>query len=220
MALCEALLKHEPVRGVDLWRALRPTLATHYIGAADVEEILHMVFRVPSSPPVETLKGELLALAFCNSDKALYQLALTACYNGNVSWLMTAIEKDRTSTLAWHRKRAVFLSGFTCTNALPVPEAWPDRELKATQARLTVGAARQRYYEACARHWFAATEVLARLFELLPSPPLTTGQVDLLRVDNVASGTLPGLQDLNIQPKTVEEVVPTYILRSRASAPH
>ena len=66
---------------------------------------------------------------------------------------------------------------------------------------------------------FAIAEVLARLFEFLPSPPLTTGQVDLLRVDNVASGTLPGLQDLNIQPKAVEEVVPTYIRRPRASEP-
>jgi len=64
---------------------------------------------------------------------------------------------------------------------------------------------------------FAIAEVLARLFEFLPSPPLTTGQVDLLKMDNVASGTLPGLQDLNIQPKGVEEVVPSYIGRPHAS---
>jgi NADH dehydrogenase len=66
---------------------------------------------------------------------------------------------------------------------------------------------------------FAVADVLARLFELLPSPPLTTGQVDLLRVDNVASGTLPGLQELNLQPKAVEEVVPTYVRQSRAPEP-
>jgi NADH dehydrogenase len=64
---------------------------------------------------------------------------------------------------------------------------------------------------------FAIAELLAGLFELLPSPPLTTGQVDLLRMDNVASGTLPGLQDLNIQPKGVEQIVPTYIGRPHAS---
>jgi len=66
---------------------------------------------------------------------------------------------------------------------------------------------------------FAIAEVVARLFELLPNPPLTTGQVDLLKADNVASGTLPGLQDLDIRPKAVEEVVPTYIRRPRASEP-
>jgi uncharacterized protein YbjT (DUF2867 family) len=58
---------------------------------------------------------------------------------------------------------------------------------------------------------FAVAEVQARLFELLPNPPLTTGQVDLLKTDNVASGALPDVQDLKIQPKTVEEVIPTYI---------
>jgi uncharacterized protein YbjT (DUF2867 family) len=58
---------------------------------------------------------------------------------------------------------------------------------------------------------FAVAEVQARLFELLPNTPLSTGQVDLLKTDNVASGALPGLRELNIEPKTVEEVVPTYL---------
>jgi hypothetical protein len=62
---------------------------------------------------------------------------------------------------------------------------------------------------------FAVAELQARLFEFLPSPPLTTGQVDLLKEDNVASGTLPGLRELNIQPTTVEEVVPTYLAPSQ-----
>ena len=67
---------------------------------------------------------------------------------------------------------------------------------------------------------FAVAKVQARLFKLLPSPPLTTGQVDLLEADNVVSGTLPGFRELNIQPKAVEEVVPTYIGRSRAPEPN
>jgi NADH dehydrogenase len=66
---------------------------------------------------------------------------------------------------------------------------------------------------------FAVAEFQARLFEFLPNPPLTSGQVDLLKADNVASGTLPGLQELNIQPKSVEKVVPTY-LGHRPSGPH
>ncbi len=61
---------------------------------------------------------------------------------------------------------------------------------------------------------FAVAEAQARLFELLPNPPLTTGQVDLLKADNVASGTLPGLRELDIQPTSVEEVLSTYLGRS------
>jgi NADH dehydrogenase len=67
---------------------------------------------------------------------------------------------------------------------------------------------------------FAVATVQARLLELLPSPPLTTSQVDLLRTDNVVSGVLPGFRELGIEPKGVEEVVPTYIGRSHLPEPH
>jgi uncharacterized protein YbjT (DUF2867 family) len=60
---------------------------------------------------------------------------------------------------------------------------------------------------------FVVAEILARLFEVLPSPPLTTGQVDLLKMDNVANGEMPGFPELDLVPKAVEEVVPTYIRR-------
>lgn len=62
---------------------------------------------------------------------------------------------------------------------------------------------------------FAVAEVQARLFEFLPSPPLTTSQVDLLRRDNLASGDLPGLRELGIRAKAIEDVVPSYVGRTR-----
>ena len=65
---------------------------------------------------------------------------------------------------------------------------------------------------------FAVAEVQARLFELLPNPLLTSSQVDLLKADNVASGTLPGLCELNILPKAIEVIVSTYLGRSRVNA--
>ena len=63
---------------------------------------------------------------------------------------------------------------------------------------------------------FAVAEIQARLFELLPGPPLTTSQVDLLRMDNLASGDLPGLRELGIRAKAIEDIVPTYVGRTRA----
>jgi uncharacterized protein YbjT (DUF2867 family) len=66
---------------------------------------------------------------------------------------------------------------------------------------------------------FAVAAIQARLFEFLPSPPLTTSQVDLLRADNLASGALPGFRDLDIRPQAVEDIVPTYIGRPRAPGP-
>jgi len=58
---------------------------------------------------------------------------------------------------------------------------------------------------------FILGEIQARLLELLPYPPLTTGQVDLLKLDSVASGLRPGFRELDIRPKSIEEIVPTYI---------
>jgi NADH dehydrogenase len=61
---------------------------------------------------------------------------------------------------------------------------------------------------------FAFAEILARLFEILPSPPLTTSQVDLLKAENVVSGKMPGFRELSIEPKSVERIVPTYVGRT------
>ena len=60
---------------------------------------------------------------------------------------------------------------------------------------------------------FAVAALQARLFAFLPSPPLTTSQIDLLKKDNVMSGSLPGFRELGIEPKAVEEVVPSYLGR-------
>jgi len=46
-------------------------------------------------------------------------------------------------------------------------------------------------------------------------PPITSDQVNLLRVDNVVSGQHPGLPELGITPTTLEAVLPTYLYRYR-----
>ena len=53
--------------------------------------------------------------------------------------------------------------------------------------------------------------VQARFLEYLPEPPLTRDQLELLKVDNVVSGTRPGLKELGITPTPIETTVPAYI---------
>ena len=98
------------------------------------------------------------------------------------------------------------------TYELTGPAVYTLRELFEITLRLT---ARRRLLVPVP---FAVAELQARLLELLANPPLTTGQIDLLKADNVASGTLPGLRELDIEPKAVEEVVPAYLGRSRGGA--
>lgn len=47
------------------------------------------------------------------------------------------------------------------------------------------------------------------------APPITRDQIRLLKRDNVVSDGAPGLADLGIAPKTVEAIVPAYLVRFR-----
>lgn len=53
--------------------------------------------------------------------------------------------------------------------------------------------------------------------KLLPfAPPLTSDQVEMLKHDNVASPSLPGLKALGVSaPVAVEAIIPTYLYRYR-----
>jgi hypothetical protein len=154
MALCEALLRLYPDRGVPLWHALRHTLTTRIIGKAKIDDMIHMAFRAPDSPAVANLRAELMSLNFCRTDKDLFDLALAANLNGHSEWLNAAIAQDVASPFAWRRKRAVVLEGFTTNNALPQHQAWPDAPLRTDFDQMRNRSARFRYAEACAHHWW------------------------------------------------------------------
>jgi NADH dehydrogenase len=64
---------------------------------------------------------------------------------------------------------------------------------------------------------FGLAAFQARFLELLPEPPLTRDQVELLKFDNVASPDMPGLQALGITPTPIELIVPQYLARYRAA---
>ncbi len=154
LALCEALLNSEPMRGVQLWRTLRATVITRYIGAADIDDLLHMVFRVSDSAEIAALRQELIGLDYCHTDQALFEIAVAASYNGKSDWLSTIIEQDQVSSLVWKRKRGKVLAGFTVSNELPISSAWPDGEQTTTYNSLECKSGRYKWIEACAHHWW------------------------------------------------------------------
>jgi hypothetical protein len=156
LALCEALLVSSPPRGADLWRALRVTMTTHYVGAAGVDELLHIIFRVPDSESVAELRYEAIALPHCHTDQVLFNVALAATYNGKAAWLKTLIEEDHASSFVWRQRRGIVMAGFTVDNTLPVPDAWPEGEIRTGYADLRRRAAQFRWREACANHWWRA----------------------------------------------------------------
>jgi NADH dehydrogenase len=61
---------------------------------------------------------------------------------------------------------------------------------------------------------FAAWRALAWTAELLPNPPVTRNQVELMQIDNVCSPGVPGFAELGISPHSVENML-EQTLRSR-----
>ena len=154
LALCEALLEHDPERGSRLWHVLRVTMTTRYLGKAGVDDLLHMVFRAPDSPAVAKLRKEIIELEYCNTDQGLFDIAIAAAENGKIDWLDTIIREDQASQYEWRRKRAMVLQGFRANNTLPIREAWPAGKLKTNGAWLAWTSARSQWIKACARHWW------------------------------------------------------------------
>ena len=62
---------------------------------------------------------------------------------------------------------------------------------------------------------FGVAAVQARFFELLPTPPLTRDQLELLKTDNVVADDALTLDDLGLTPTPIEMVVPSYLARHR-----
>ena len=62
---------------------------------------------------------------------------------------------------------------------------------------------------------FALARFKAMFLGMLPNPLLTTDQVELLKQDNIVSGTLPGFAELGMAPKNIEVVLPSYLARFR-----
>jgi uncharacterized protein YbjT (DUF2867 family) len=54
---------------------------------------------------------------------------------------------------------------------------------------------------------FPLWHALASLAELLPTPPITSGQVELMQCDTVASAALPGFAELGISPQPIDSVL-------------
>ncbi len=62
---------------------------------------------------------------------------------------------------------------------------------------------------------FGVAALQARIMELLPVPPLTRDQLELLKSDNVVGNEALTLDDLGIVPTPIERIVPSYLARHR-----
>ena len=62
---------------------------------------------------------------------------------------------------------------------------------------------------------FSIAKFMARILQLFPKPLITTDQIEMLKEDNVVGNNYGTLLDLNIEPTTIESILPHYIYRFR-----
>ena len=66
---------------------------------------------------------------------------------------------------------------------------------------------------------FAVWHALAWVGEMLPNPPVTRNQIELMQVDNVASPGMPGLAELGISPRPLEATARDMLALKQPSSP-
>jgi hypothetical protein len=64
---------------------------------------------------------------------------------------------------------------------------------------------------------FAFWHGVAGIAEMLPQPPLTRNQVELMRINTTASERLPGFPALGISPRSLEDELETILSQNRSS---
>ncbi|MEW6383011.1 MAG: hypothetical protein AB1514_03435 [Pseudomonadota bacterium] len=154
LAIAEALLIAQPELGASIWRSVGHAMRTRVMGTANLPDLWHMLFRVPASAEVIALREAFLDPEHTNTDAQLYELALAAQLNDGMAWLEAVITRDLNSHVPWRQQRAEVLRGFLVGNELPVADAWPEGPSRSWAQEVRRGAARLRYMEACARHWW------------------------------------------------------------------
>jgi len=55
---------------------------------------------------------------------------------------------------------------------------------------------------------FALWKIIGTIGQLLPAPPITRSQVELMECDNIASTGVPGFANLGMTPRSLEEILP------------
>lgn len=153
LALCEILLKHEPAKGLRLWRALADSMKVRFNGLAKISELIHIALRAPDSAEVSALRADLSDLLRCNTDQDLFELVIACQMHGRDKWLDELINADRSSDQPWRRKRAVVLNSFHSKPAIDKLR-WPDGQAIGSLAALERSLLKWTNRAVLAQYWW------------------------------------------------------------------
>ena len=141
VGLCEAVLTHDPSRGIHLWRALHGCLRTRFVNSTGIDRLKYAPFAAPPCPEVDSILEQLYSLDECRTDEDLLDVVVAARASGRVDWLQRMVARDETSPCPANRRRAVFLRPLLTRPAIAGDTDWPS------------GPPRGGYHETHDRSW-------------------------------------------------------------------
>lgn len=125
VGLCEALLRHDPSRGVLLWRNLRQCLTTTFIGLGGIDRLKYAPFIAPDCLEVESILEDLCTLGEAPTDEDLLNIVVAARNADRADWLQQKIFSDKSSDCPANRRRATFLQPLLTRPTISDDRAWP-----------------------------------------------------------------------------------------------
>ena len=161
VALCEAVLKRDPTRGIQLWRTLRLCLTVKFIGRMRIDRLKYAPFIAPSCPEVDSLLEDLYAIDEAQTDKDLLDIVISARISERIDWLRQMVSQDEKSACPACQRRSVFLKPLLTIPSIADDSDWPCGEPIGGHQFIHEHSWIMGQKEAFARHWlqkFAETD--------------------------------------------------------------
>lgn len=153
ISLVEATMRVRIERGVNLWRAVRASLTTKFIGTAGIDRMILILLAAPADSDVDDLVRELLSPLVSTNDETLLQLAVAAAAAGREALLTQISSEDRSSGIIWRIERGKTVGAFSPgVDAAPI---FTDGRARASEIR-DGRRGEILYRDAAAHHWWNA----------------------------------------------------------------
>jgi len=128
VALCEAVLKRDPSRGIPLWRTLRQCLTVGFIGRTGIDRLKYAPFMAPPRPDMDSILEELYAIDEAQTDEDLLDIVISARTSERIDWLQQMISRDKKSVCPARQRRSIFLRPLLAIPDIAGDSEWPSGE--------------------------------------------------------------------------------------------
>ena len=153
VALCEAVFRRSPSRGIALWRALRQCVDTGFISRTGMDRLKYAPFAAVDCPEVNAVLEELYGLDEARTDEDLFDIVVAARSSGRDDWLQRVVSQDENSPCPVHRRRAAFLRPLLNRPEIAGDAAWPSGEPPAGYDAIGINSWIMAQRESFAAHW-------------------------------------------------------------------